>query len=108
MVTMPPDVVLMRASSTVFVKASSLVKRDLADIFVVSGATQMGGARQLQDHPGRFRRVTEVEQHGRKCDGTEPRSRSGGRWSGRWHGRKNRSIGLDHGAEQLRPASQVG
>lgn len=34
MVTMPPDVVRMRASSTVFVKASSLVKRDLADIFL--------------------------------------------------------------------------
>lgn len=30
MVTMPPDVVRMRASSTVFVKASSRVNRDLA------------------------------------------------------------------------------
>jgi hypothetical protein len=40
----------MRASSTVFVKASSLVKRDLADISVGSHANQMGGAWQLLDH----------------------------------------------------------
>lgn len=32
MVMMPPELVLMRASSTVFVKASSLVNRDLAGI----------------------------------------------------------------------------
>jgi hypothetical protein len=32
MVTIPPDVVRTRASSTVLVKASSLVKRDLAGI----------------------------------------------------------------------------
>lgn len=32
MVTIPPDVVRMRASSTVFAKASSLVNRDLAGI----------------------------------------------------------------------------
>lgn len=38
MVTMPPDVVLTLASSTVFVKASSLVKRDFGAI--VSGARQ--------------------------------------------------------------------
>ncbi len=32
MVTIPPDVVRIRASSTVFVKASRRVKRDLAGI----------------------------------------------------------------------------
>lgn len=32
MVTMPPEVVRMRASSTVLVKASMRVKRDLADM----------------------------------------------------------------------------
>lgn len=32
MVTMPPDVVRMRASSTVFVKASSRVNRDFGAI----------------------------------------------------------------------------
>lgn len=43
MVTMPPEVVRMRASSTVFVKASSLVKRDLADILAVSCDTNQIG-----------------------------------------------------------------
>lgn len=33
--TMPPEVVRTRASSTVFVKASSFVKRDLAGIVIV-------------------------------------------------------------------------
>jgi hypothetical protein len=35
-VTMPPDVVLILASSTVFVKASSLVNRDLAGMLCVA------------------------------------------------------------------------
>lgn len=35
MVTMPPDVVRIRASSTVFVKASRRVNRDLAGILLV-------------------------------------------------------------------------
>lgn len=36
MVIIPPELVLIRASSTVFVKASSLVNRDLAGISVQS------------------------------------------------------------------------
>jgi hypothetical protein len=36
-VTIPPEVVRMRASSTVFVKASSFTKRDLAGIVIVVG-----------------------------------------------------------------------
>ena len=39
-VTIPPEVVRIRASSTVFVNASSFVKRDLAGMFariIVSG-----------------------------------------------------------------------
>lgn len=47
MVTMPPDVVLMRASSTVFVKASSLVNRDLAGILQMwVAATQLEGTEE--------------------------------------------------------------
>lgn len=72
MVTMPPEVVRMRASSTVFVKASSLVKRDFADILVVScntdtrGLTAAGSLRS-------FQREAEEGRHGRECDGTDPR-----------------------------------
>ena len=36
-VTIPPEVVRTRASSTVFVKASSFTKRDLAGIVIVVG-----------------------------------------------------------------------
>lgn len=64
MVTMPPDVVRMRASSTVFVKASSLVKRDLADILFGWVATQLGGASGVSQ---------KGDGTGRKCDGIDPR-----------------------------------
>ena len=37
MVTMPPEVVRTRASSTVFVKASSLVNRDLTGMMELGG-----------------------------------------------------------------------
>lgn len=62
MVTMPPEVVRMRASSTVFVKASSLVKRDLADILAVSCDTNQIGRVwwQLGDRSG-TRRVVQRE-----------------------------------------------
>lgn len=48
MVTMPPDVVLTLASSTVFVKASSLVNLDLPAILWFHG----GSANELLWFPG--------------------------------------------------------
>lgn len=82
MVTMPPEVVRMRASSTVFVKASSLVKRDFADILGVicnTDVRSLTAAGSLRS----FQRRSEEGRHGRECDGTDPRLRSGGSSSDR-------------------------
>lgn len=96
----------MRASSTVFVKASSLVKRDLADILVVNCDTvrkSLAGTEALRS----FQRGSNGGRHERECDETDPGLRSGRKSLERCH-KRQKSIGLDdHGAEQLKPASQV-
>jgi hypothetical protein len=48
MVTMPPEVVLMRASSTVFVKASSLVNLDFGGILPLARVASASAGTRCQ------------------------------------------------------------
>lgn len=69
--------------------------------------------RHSSEESGRYRSAQEFQRgsnggrHERECDETDPGLRSGRKSLERCH-KRQKSIGLDdHGAEQLKPASQV-
>ncbi len=89
MVTMPPDVVRTRASSTVFVKASSLVNLDLAGM-----ATVEPGARR------RRRRASGKAAELCRALASQPRSR------GAAGGKKDELVQEEKGKRKARPGRE--